>query len=114
MKMKKVLAMGMAVAMAGSLAACGGSSSEEEAKGGKDEKGGKTITFATNVVGEKAEALETACKEFEKETGYTVDFQAPGSSYEELMKTKMSANELPDVFTTHGWSVKRYSDYLTP
>ena len=30
------------------------------------------------------------------------------------MKTKMSANELPDVFTTHGWSVARYSDYLMP
>lgn len=114
MNMKKIVALGMAVAMVGSLAACGGDSSKEEAKGGENKKGGKTITFATNVVGEKAEALEAACKEFEKETGYTVDFQAPGSSYEELMKTKMSANELPDVFTTHGWSVARYSDYLMP
>lgn len=114
MKMKKIMALGMAVAMTGSLAACGGSSAEGEDSGKKDDKGGTTITFATNVVGEKAEALEAACKDFEKETGYTVDFQAPGSSYEELMKTKMSANELPDVFTTHGWSVARYSDYLMP
>lgn len=110
MKMKKLMALGLAVAMIGSLAACG--SDDKKAEGGE---GGKaTITFATNVVGEKAEALEAAVKEFEKETGYTVDFQAPGSSYEELMKTKMSANELPDVFTTHGWSVARYSDYLMP
>lgn len=109
MKFKKVLAAGLAGTMVMGLAACG---SSDSAKKESSKKGGDTITFATNVVGEKADALEQACKDFEKETGYTVDFQAPGESYEELMKTKMSANELPDVFTTHGWSVARYSDYL--
>ena len=107
MKLKKLLVMGLALSMTFGLAACGASGDNE--KKGSDEV---TITFTTNVVGAKAEALEEACKAFEKETGYTVDFQAPGDSYEELMKTKMSANELPDVFTTHGWSVARYSDYL--
>lgn len=72
------------------------------------------LTFMTNVVGEKANALEAAIKDFEAETGYIVEFSAPGSSYEELMKTKMSSNSLPDVFTTHGWSVARYSEYLMP
>lgn len=70
------------------------------------------LTFMTNVVGERATALETAIKGFEEETGYTVEFSAPGSDYENLMKVKMGSNELPDVFTTHGWSVARYSDYL--
>lgn len=111
MKMKKLAALGMAVAMTASMAACG---SKDTGDSGERDKSKTTITFATNVVGEKAEALEAACKEFEKETGYTVDFQAPGSSYEDLMKTKMSANELPDVFTTHGWSVARSDDYLMP
>ena len=128
MKAKRWMAAGLAAMLAMSMAACGnggnassssetktksetGSESKSESKSaGKD----VTITFATNVVGTKAEALQRACKDFEAETGYTVDFQAPGSSYEELMKTKMSANELPDVFTTHGWSVARYSDYLMP
>lgn len=112
MKLKKLVAVGLAASMTLSLAACGGSDDSKE--GGKSGKGGDTITFATNVVGERAEALEAACKEFEKETGYKVDFQAPGEKYEELMKTKMSSNELPDVFTTHGWSVARYSEYLMP
>lgn len=103
MKRIKVLSTGLAGAMVISMAVCTAWADD-----------GAVITFATNVVGEKAEALEAACREFENETGYTVDFQAPGSSYEELMKTKMSANELPDVFTTHGWSVARYSDYLMP
>lgn len=110
MKFKKIVAAGLAASMAMGLAACGSAGSEKK----EASKDADTITFATNVVGEKAEALEAACKDFQKETGYTVDFQAPGESYEELMKTKMSANELPDVFTTHGWSVARYSDYLMP
>lgn len=102
----------LAAGMVFSLAACGSDSGESGDDSGKS--GDVTITFSTNVVGAKAEALEAACRDFEEETGYTVDFQAPGESYEELMKTKMSANELPDVFTTHGWSVARYSDYLMP
>lgn len=112
MKLKKLAAVGLAASMTLSLAACGGNSDSD--KSSKKENGGDTITFATNVVGEKAEALEAACKAFEEETGYKVDFQAPGEKYEELMKTKMSSNELPDVFTTHGWSVARYSEYLMP
>lgn len=116
MKLKRILAVGLAVSMVMGIAACGSDESSETAKnsGSKTSGGEVTITFATNVVGKKAEALEEACKAFEEETGYTVDFQAPGESYEELMKTKMSANELPDVFTTHGWSVARYSEYLMP
>lgn len=112
MKFKRVMAALLAAGMVFSLAACGSDSGESGDDSGKS--GDVTITFSTNVVGAKAEALEAACKDFEEETGYTVDFQAPGESYEELMKTKMSANELPDVFTTHGWSVARYSDYLMP
>lgn len=34
--------------------------------------------------------------------------------YEEVMKTKMAANDLPDAWGTHGWSVARYSEYLEP
>ena len=36
------------------------------------------------------------------------------ADYENTMKTKMAANDLPDVFATHGWSVARYSEYLEP
>jgi raffinose/stachyose/melibiose transport system substrate-binding protein len=34
--------------------------------------------------------------------------------YENTMRTKMAANDLPDLWTTHGWSVARYSEYLQP
>lgn len=112
MKLKKLTAILLSAGMVVSLAACGSGGGDDGESSGNG--GDVTITFSTNVVGGKADALQAACEAFSEETGYTVDFQAPGESYEELMKTKMSANELPDVFTTHGWSVARYSDYLEP
>lgn len=73
-----------------------------------------TITMWVSGAGPQVEAMQAAVKAFEEETGYTVEFSAPGETYEELMKTKMAANDMPDVFDTHGWSVARYSDYLMP
>lgn len=122
--MKKIVGLLLAALLAVSmLAGCGSENpaapegtpqastqSAPEASSGKDVK----LTFMTNVVGEQAIALENAVKAFSDETGYEVEFSAPGSSYEELMKTKMASKELPDLFTTHGWSVARYSEYLMP
>jgi len=34
--------------------------------------------------------------------------------YEQVMRSRMAANDLPDLFSTHGWSVIRYSEYLEP
>ena len=40
-----------------------------------------------------------------------VDYQFPGD-YENVMKVKMAANDLPDIFDTHGWAIIRYGKYL--
>ena len=46
-------------------------------------------------------------------SGITVEItQYP--EYEQVMISKMAANDLPDLFATHGWSVARYSEYLEP
>lgn len=58
--------------------------------------------------------MKAACDSFAAKTGYKIEFSAPGDTYEELMKAKMAANDMPDVFDTHGWSVARYNEYLTP
>ena len=71
------------------------------------------LTFMSNMVGVQSDVLEQACKDFTAETGITVEYSAPGANYEELMKTKMASQDLPDLWTTHGWSVARYSEYLT-
>lgn len=107
--MKKVLALLLTAAMALGLVACGGGSEKEaEALAPEDTK----IVVWVSGAGAQVEAMKTACDAFAAETGYEVEFSAPGDSYEELMKTKMAANDMPDVFDTHGWSVARYSDYL--
>jgi raffinose/stachyose/melibiose transport system substrate-binding protein len=40
-----------------------------------------------------------------------VDYQFPGD-YENVLKVKMAANDLPDIFDTHGWAIIRYGKYL--
>ncbi len=116
--MKKPTLAGAAIALSLSLAACspaGGAPTPAETPGTvPPATSDVTLSFMTNVVGEQASALETVLKEFTAQTGIKVDYSAPGESYEALMKTKMSANDLPDLFTTHGWSVARYADFLTP
>ena len=42
----------------------------------------------------------------------SVDFQFPGAEYENILKVKMAANDMPDVFDTHGWAIIRYGKYL--
>ena len=41
-----------------------------------------------------------------------VDLQFPGSEHDNILKVKMAANEMPDVFDTHGWAQVRYGNYL--
>jgi raffinose/stachyose/melibiose transport system substrate-binding protein len=66
----------------------------------------------SNIVGAQADALQQVVTDFTNQTGIKVDYTAPGADYETLMATKMAANDMPDVFTTHGWSVLRYSPFL--
>ena len=107
--MKKVLSIFLVAAMIFSIAACGAKESEEP----KDPKDVK-LTVWVSAAGKQVEALKAAVDSFAAETGYTVEFSAPGETYEELLKTKMASKNLPDVFDTHGWSVARYSEYLEP
>jgi len=72
-----------------------------------------TISVMTNRVGTQAELLEQIARKFEAENPeIKVDFSAPGADYEKLMKIKMAANDMPDVFSTHGWAKIRYGEFL--
>ncbi|MFD0716038.1 ABC transporter substrate-binding protein [Paenibacillus sp. GCM10027626] len=113
-------------ALACMLAACGtantggngdaGKASGENAGGQNGKQGGDgkvTLTVMTNVVGEPAKVLQDIANKFMDENpDIKVDFSAPGSEYENIMKMKMASNELPDVFATHGWAKVRYGQYL--
>lgn len=72
-----------------------------------------TLAVATNRVGTQAQLLEDIARKFEQENpGIKIDFSAPGQEYEHLMKLKMAANDMPDVFSTHGWAIIRYGEFL--
>jgi raffinose/stachyose/melibiose transport system substrate-binding protein len=72
-----------------------------------------TLSVMTNRVGEQAKLLEEIARKFEQENpDVKVDFSAPGKDYESLMKIKMAANDMPDVFSTHGWAKIRYGNFL--
>jgi raffinose/stachyose/melibiose transport system substrate-binding protein len=72
-----------------------------------------TLTVAMNIAAQAGQEAYTAiAKDFEKENpNIKVDIQFPGD-YESVLKVKMAANELPDIFDTHGWAIIRYGKYL--
>lgn len=72
-----------------------------------------TLSVSTNAVGDQATILKSIADDFHKANpNITINFTAPGSDYENVMKVKMASNQMPDVFATHGWAKARYGNYL--
>lgn len=137
--MKRKLAMLLGVAMVAGLVGCSGGSSgggqaettaaaaaettaaaaEETTEAAAEEASGEgqeleVMMAASSLVEVLDASMYDILDQFEEETGIKVTYSYPGSGYEELMKTRMAANDLPDVFCTHGWAVVRYGEYLLP
>lgn len=73
------------------------------------------IEIVTNGNEETFNAVNEILNNFMAENpGVKISYTTQGSDYEQLMKARMASNDLPDIFATHGWSVARYSEYLTP
>ena len=73
-----------------------------------------TLEVASTYTDTVLETYRSIVDAFTAETGIEVDLVTPGSEYETVMKTRMASGDLPDVWETHGWAVKRYSEYLMP
>lgn len=119
MKAKKVLASLMTASVAaGMLAGCGsGSSSGTTAAGASGEAqnfSGQTIEI--DVGGEMDDSSMQQFKDmtaaFASQTGATINVVTNGNDHEQVMKTKMASQTLPDIWSTHGWSTVRYNDFL--
>jgi raffinose/stachyose/melibiose transport system substrate-binding protein len=75
------------------------------------------MTFMVNFQPSEAitDLLEEVVNDFNAENDdIEIEFIPGNSGYEAMMKAKMAANDLPDMWSTHGWSVARYSEYLMP
>ena len=84
---------------------------------GQQEEGKTKLTFMINFQSTEAvtQAFETVVADFEAEyPTIDIDLIPGGTDYEALMKSKMATNDLPDLWSTHGWSVLRYGEYLLP
>lgn len=73
-----------------------------------------TLSVWTNMTGVVNDEFTKVCEDFTAKTGIKVEYAAPANDYEALMKAKMATNDMPDVFSTHGWSVLRYGTFLRP
>ncbi|MFC5649301.1 extracellular solute-binding protein [Paenibacillus solisilvae] len=82
----------------------------------KTDSGGEKIrltVYSTITEPKNQEMMKSISDAFTKENpDITVEFQFPGAEYENILKVKMAANDLPDVFDTHGWAIIRYGKYL--
>lgn len=73
----------------------------------------KLAIYSTTNDKETQDLYKKIGEDYTKEhPNVTFDFQYPGPDYENIMKAKMAANDLPDIFDTHGWAIIRYGNYL--
>ncbi|WP_422935161.1 ABC transporter substrate-binding protein [Sinomonas sp. P47F7] len=100
--------VGAAAVVALSLAACGG---------GGQGAGSNTLEVQTGVAADTNEmaALKAIAADFEKANPNTkLNLVPAGTNYENDIKVRLSSNNIPDIWMTHGWSLLRYSKFLTP
>jgi raffinose/stachyose/melibiose transport system substrate-binding protein len=113
---KSTIAMMLATGML-ILVGCSGNNGGNTSNSGNETSGEKVkLSFAVNFTQTEVTYtnFEEIIADFENENP-NIDIELANlPDYEATMKTKMAANDLPDLWTTHGWSVARYSEYLLP
>jgi raffinose/stachyose/melibiose transport system substrate-binding protein len=91
------------VSATGCSAASGSSSGEIE------------FQTSTSVDSKLMATFEEVTDRFEEEhPDIKVKLVASSNNYEADMKVRLASGNIPDIFGTHGWSLNRYSEFLTP
>lgn len=104
-----------ALCSVGSLFAQGAQESGTPAAASGEKKISGHLVVTTNIGDATLDAMTELVDKFQQEyPDVEVEYTSYGKDYENLMKAKMAANDLPDVFATHGWGVNRYAEYLRP
>jgi raffinose/stachyose/melibiose transport system substrate-binding protein len=117
--MKTRFMKGAAIALA-AIMLLAGCSSRSEDTATDTEPAKKNTSASTKITVDSSvndPVVQRAYKDivaaFEEENpDIEVDLQFPGSEHDNILKVKMSANEMPDIFDTHGWAQVRYGNYL--
>lgn len=132
---KKVLAILLASSMALALGACGSSDDGASSSGGSAENSSSDkasddstsseegsgsfegasieIDIEDSIQGNQ-ETLDQFLKEIDDfcaETGAKIEVVQNGGDQENILKTRMASQDMPDMFVTHGWAALRYNDF---
>ncbi|GAA0180917.1 ABC transporter substrate-binding protein [Clostridium sediminicola] len=116
-KMKKVfLLLFVSVISLSVLIACStDGKTNEQVNDSKSKSEIINLEFAVKETGSTLEAYETIVSKFNSENDdVNIEVVSYGKDYGSLLKAKMASNDLPDLWTTHGWAVFLYGEYLLP
>ncbi|MBO0959812.1 carbohydrate ABC transporter substrate-binding protein [Neobacillus sp. MM2021_6] len=86
-----------------------------KAAGSKEAKDDKTVVTLYSTVTNEADkvTLQKVVEKFEKENpDIDIKENYPADGYEGMLRVKMAANDMPDLFDTHGWAINRYGEYV--
>lgn len=132
---RKVLAVLLAASMMGTLGACGSSDSGKQTDAKTDDSSSTETTDSGEASADSSDGSFDGVKievdiedsiqgdqntldcfnklidEFSQQTGAEVEVVQNGSDHENIMKTRMASQDMPDMFVTHGWSTLRYNDF---
>lgn len=111
--MKKLMSLFIFIlAFAMITAGCSRASEGSSEKTSTDGKVTLSVFLSMSNEGEK-KAIDSVVAKFEEENpDINIDLNLPGSGYEDMLRVKMAANDMPDLFDTHGWSQLRYGEYV--
>lgn len=110
MKRTIVLTATSLAALSLALGACSGGAQSGES----GSSSGKLDLYLNMTTGSPAYTeMKTLVSDFEKKAGVSVNLTIDSADvYSKEMTVRMASNNMPDVISTHGWSVQRYSPYL--
>lgn len=119
--MKKVFVCLLSLLLVFSLVGCSGDDGksnnnkkpDQEIKDNPDANtlAGVNLEIAVNFTGDAQTAFASVCSAFENRYGATITIDWYGSDHATLMTTRMAANNMPDIYVTAGWSIKKYKNY---
>lgn len=113
--MKNPVRLALAAATVAALALAGCSSGSSES-GESGTASGETLDVYLSMTTGSAQyaEMQELISKFEEETGNKIELTIDSDNYENNMKVRMASGNLPDIWSTHGWSVMRYSSFLEP
>ncbi|OXS75659.1 ABC transporter substrate-binding protein [Domibacillus enclensis] len=91
------------------LAACGG----DNADSGSGDGGQVKLTMMSTATNQADQDIfKEVVADFEAENpDIDIEDSYPADGYEDMARVKMAADDMPDLFDTHGWAKSRYAEY---